>query len=85
VIIEDPYHPETMARSLAHGRRRRGSCASDLAPNVEGCDCEADPEELELIWTGKARMANARLVGGVDLNDIDREALRRAGIDLGES
>lgn len=29
-------------------------------------------------WAGRARMANARQLAGTDLNDLDREALRRA-------
>lgn len=30
-------------------------------------------------WAGKARMASARLNAGIELDDLDREALAKAG------
>lgn len=40
------------------------------------CRCIADwsPEE----WEGQARMAHARQLSGIELNDLDLEALRRS-------
>lgn len=31
-------------------------------------------------WAGRARMAQARQAAGLELNDVDLEALRRAGL-----
>jgi hypothetical protein len=75
------FHPETIARSRAHDRRRPGSCASDRGAQAHGkrqpCDCPIDPDDLDEVWGGVARMARARRTAGLPLNPIAQEAIAR--------
>lgn len=69
-VAEALFHPETIAKSRAHDR----DC--DHGPK-ETCLAEPDPADLQLIWTGRARMARARHAAGVALDRVDQEAIRR--------
>jgi hypothetical protein len=76
------FHPETIAQTRAHQRRRPGTCAKDKAGSKAerrrvDCTCRPDPEDLAAVWAGRARMARARRNTGQPLDDIDRQALAR--------
>lgn len=64
--------------------RRCGVCALALSEHTAG-ECRVCRAALEHhdqgdgdCWAGRARMAAARRSAGVELDDVDREALRRA-------
>lgn len=66
------FHPETIAKARAHARGCGGR-----HPEGEACPAEVDPDDLEAIWQGRARMAEVRARTTGQLDAIDREALAR--------
>lgn len=88
-----PFHPETLAKAHAHETRQRGECEIDTGRSkVERaaltCTCRPDPAYLAEVWSGRARMARARLVAGyltargplvVDGDDNSAPAIIRVG------
>jgi hypothetical protein len=69
-------HPDAIARRRAHDRTP--TCpARGKAGTVADCTCHPDPDDLNEVWAGRARMAAARGDAGQPLDDIDRQALRR--------
>jgi hypothetical protein len=74
ISAEDLFHPDVVARSRAHERHCRDEAAHK---GDEPCPAEADPDDLEAIWAGRARMAWARVAAGVAVDRIDQEAIER--------
>lgn len=74
------FHPETIAVTRAHSRRKPGTCSSDDPKLAVGCDCRADPVDLREVWAGRARMAAARAAAGKPLDAVDREAMAMEGL-----
>lgn len=74
VSAEDLFHPDVVARSRAHDRQCSGEATHK---GVEPCFAEVDPDDLEAIWAGRARMAWARVGAGVAVDRIDQEAIGR--------
>ncbi len=70
-------HPDVIAVTRAHQRRKRGTCASDDRMTDLPCDCRADPDDLAAVWAGRARMAAARRAAGQPLDTVDHLALTR--------
>jgi hypothetical protein len=75
------FHPDNIARNLAHraltGPQRLLCPANEKDGTVDDCRCQPDPETLEGVWQGAARMACARRAAGLSLSAIDRQALDR--------
>lgn len=67
----DSFHPDSIAHDRAHARLCGGRHDDDECPAV------VDPDDLAQVWAGRARMAAARHAAGVELDDIDRQALDR--------
>lgn len=66
------FHPETIARNRAHNRTCQGRHKGG-----EDCPAAVDPDELDAIWEGRARMAEVRARVTGDIDAIDLEALTR--------
>jgi hypothetical protein len=75
IDIAARLHPEAIARDRAHHRARR--CPAKASRGHKPCTCQPDPADLADVWAGRARMARARQAAGLDLNRLDREALRQ--------
>lgn len=71
-----PFHPEAIATARAHQRAAAADCPAKT-DRSEPCVCRPDSDDLAEVWAGRARMARARQVAGVALDDVDREALAR--------
>lgn len=67
------FHPDTIATARAHDHHCTGRHRKD-----EACPAKADPEDLDAIWAGRARMALARHAAGQPLSMLDLEAIRRS-------
>lgn len=65
-------HPDTIATARAHDR----GCSHR---SDEPCLARPDPDDLDDVWAGRARMARARAAADRPLDRTDREALFRAG------
>lgn len=66
--------PAAIARDRAHASTSTCPARDDRdAP----CTCTPDPDDLDAVWAGRARMAHARQAAGVPLDDIDRQAITR--------
>jgi len=72
-------HPDVIAEDRAHtAARHAGTCpAWNTRQGGKHCTCTLDPADVAAVWAGRRRMAAARLDAGVQLDDLDRQALDR--------
>jgi hypothetical protein len=66
------FAPELIAASRAHDQQCSGRHKAG-----EECPAVIDPGDIAGVWAGRARMARARQVAGLPLNEVDRAALAR--------